>query len=220
MRNAPVGLLDRRPGRRACRTRLVDERLAEQGSLDRRLELELEKVAVEVMDDVGLLEGDPAAGFADQPLRRRRRAPVGALSAADQALVVADRRGRRGPPGSARASVRCRPRHAPCPSPIGQGKSPRASRASDLTMPMRAASPSPSLVSSSWFSCLAARGEPQFVPGRPACGRAVGRDRLAADSCSLAWPRSGVQSSSQLGQLATALDRAAGPAGREPCALG
>ena len=69
-----------------------DERLAEQGPLDQRLELELEEVVVEVVDDVGFLEADPARRFADQPQRRiaARSLRVRRI-AADQALVVAGR---------------------------------------------------------------------------------------------------------------------------------
>ena len=64
MRNGPVGLLD-------CQGVVVHaelighKRLAEQCPLDRRQELELKELAIAIMDDVRLLEGDPTARVAD-----------------------------------------------------------------------------------------------------------------------------------------------------------
>ena len=62
---------------------LVDKRLAEEDPLYQRLELKLKKVAVEIMNDIGILEGDPAAGLADQPLRCSVACVFGAMPPAD-----------------------------------------------------------------------------------------------------------------------------------------
>ena len=54
--------------------RVGQERLAEEVAVEIRLELELEEVIVQVVNDVGFPEADPAGRLAREPLCADRRA--------------------------------------------------------------------------------------------------------------------------------------------------
>ncbi len=93
MRKVPCGLLD---GDRVVvhAEGVGHERLAEQGSLDQRPELELEEVSVEIVDDVGSWKRTQPLGL---PINRCEASPrdTSAPSRRRSSLRSSRRRGRR-----------------------------------------------------------------------------------------------------------------------------
>ena len=134
---------------------------------DQWLELELEEVVVEVVDDVGFLEADPAARLADQPVRGLAARHVGTVVSRRSGPRSNRPRGPRARRGSARASARCRPRRGPCPSRRARASRPTtrsSERLQDADSGRRHRAPFP--VSSSWFASSRGRAEPRFRPRR------------------------------------------------------